>query len=233
MFSRGELYDAIEESHDYEADAARLHALIQERVPGARTLLDVACGTGRHLPHLAVHYEVEGVDVDSDYLERARRRVPDVPLHHHDMVDLNLGREFDAVICMGSAIGYVRTKARLWQAIATLARHAAAGGLLVVEPFVSPDRWPNERRGGIQLRRGAQVAWASVTGREGELATIDMAFLAIGSERIEHTEERHLLGLFSHEDHMSAFEAAGLEQVEHDEQGLNRTPPRGLYLARM
>lgn len=232
MPNRAELYDAIEESHDYRADAEALHGLIQDRVAKAGTLLDIACGTGRHLVELAKHYQIEGIDIDSEYLEAARLRLPDVTFHAGDMSDFDLGRTFDAVICMGSAIGYVKTHARLLQAMSTMARHCLPGGVVVVEPFVSRERWPQQGRGGIQLRSDAQVAWASLTGREGGLASIDMAFLAIGSDGIEHTEERHLLGLFSEADYEEAFQAAGFEHVEHDAQGLNRLPPRGLYIAR-
>ncbi|MDQ2910991.1 MAG: class I SAM-dependent methyltransferase [Actinomycetota bacterium] len=149
MVSRGELYDAIEESHDYEADAERLHALIQDRFPGAKTLLDVACGTGRHLPFLASHYETEGVDVDPDYLEVARRRVPDAAFHERDMAAFDLGRQYDVVLCMGSAIGYVRTRPRLQQTIATLAHHLVPRGLLIIEPFVPPRAGPSNLGAGF------------------------------------------------------------------------------------
>ena len=59
MFSRSaRLYDAIYGSiRDYPREAAELDRLIQERRPGARTLLDVACGTGAHLEHLGVEIE--------------------------------------------------------------------------------------------------------------------------------------------------------------------------------
>lgn len=64
MFLRSQrFYDAIYAWKDYQGDAVKLHTLIEERNPGARTLLDVACGTGQHLEHLKERYEVEGVDV--------------------------------------------------------------------------------------------------------------------------------------------------------------------------
>ena len=54
------------------------------------------------------------------------------------MVTLDLGREFDVVTCLFSSIGYVVTRERLRAAAASLARHVAPGGLLVVEPWITP-----------------------------------------------------------------------------------------------
>ena len=42
-----ELYDAIYHFKNYQRESERLRNLIDRLVPGARTLLDVACGTGR------------------------------------------------------------------------------------------------------------------------------------------------------------------------------------------
>ncbi|MBA2616521.1 MAG: class I SAM-dependent methyltransferase, partial [Actinobacteria bacterium] len=51
MYSRSaRVYDALYSTFkDFVAEAERVHELIQSRKPGARTLLDVACGTGAHL----------------------------------------------------------------------------------------------------------------------------------------------------------------------------------------
>ena len=45
------LYDAIYRGigKDYGAESATIIGLVQAKCPGARTLLDVACGTGGHL----------------------------------------------------------------------------------------------------------------------------------------------------------------------------------------
>jgi ubiquinone/menaquinone biosynthesis C-methylase UbiE len=76
MFERSaELYDAFYAFKDYAGEAEKLDALIRLRVPGARTLLDVACGTGKHLAELASRYEVEGLDLDPSLLAVARERL--------------------------------------------------------------------------------------------------------------------------------------------------------------
>ena len=47
------------------------------------------------------------------------------------------------------------------------------------------------------------------------------------AKSVEHFVEHHELALFTREEHLAAFRAAGL-QVEHDEEGLIG---RGLYIA--
>jgi ubiquinone/menaquinone biosynthesis C-methylase UbiE len=104
MFSRSaDLYDALYATFkDYADEAARLRELIG---PDARTLLDVACGTGAHLELLREHYEVVGLDLDPELLAIARGRLPGVELVEGDMTGFDLGRRFDAVACLFSSIG--------------------------------------------------------------------------------------------------------------------------------
>jgi ubiquinone/menaquinone biosynthesis C-methylase UbiE len=76
---------------DYAAEAEVLRALIQERSPDATSVLDVACGTGKHLEQFQRWYKVEGLDLDEGLLAVARQRLPDVPLHVADMTSFRLG----------------------------------------------------------------------------------------------------------------------------------------------
>src|SRR4030095_7263880 len=110
MFTKSaQFYDALYHFKDYAAAAEQLHALIQETCPGASTLLDVACGTGKHLEYLRAYYRVEGLDLNAQLLEVARKRCPGVLFHQGNMVDFNLDRSFDVVTCLFSSIGYVKT----------------------------------------------------------------------------------------------------------------------------
>jgi len=117
-----ELYDLIFDHVDYAAGARRVHEIVQELNPSARSLLDVACGAGRHLAHLRGLYEVEGLDLSPILLEQAHRRLTDVPLHLADMRDFRLSRRFDAMSCLSSSVAYMKTLSDLRQAIANMAR---------------------------------------------------------------------------------------------------------------
>ena len=230
MFSRSaRIYDAIYASiRDYQREAAQLDALIQARRPGAKSLLDVACGTGVHLHHLAGRYEVEGLDLDPEMLAVARERLPDATFHQGDMASFDLGKRFDAVVCMFSSIGYVKTEEWLRDAIASMARHLEPGGVLVVEPWLTPDAWSDRHVGAVFVDEPElKIARVNVAEREGTISSFEFQYLVGTPDGVEHFSERHELGLFTVEQQLEAFRAAGLE-AEHDPEG---PMGRGLYVA--
>ncbi|MFN2469705.1 MAG: class I SAM-dependent methyltransferase [Gaiellaceae bacterium] len=226
MFSRSaRLYDAIYSWKDYQAEAERLHALVQERAPGARTLLDVACGTGAHLAELRRWYEVEGLDLDPALLAVARERLPGVPLHEADMTDFDLGRTFDAVTCLFSSIGYVRTLDRMRVAVAAMTRHVASG-VLVIEPWLLRENWLERHVGAVFVDEPElKIARMNAGETRDGMSVLNMHYLVGTPDGVEHFVERHELGLFRDEDYRKAFEAAALT-VDYDAEGLMG---RGLY----
>jgi SAM-dependent methyltransferase len=228
MFLRSQrLYDAIYTWKDYQGEVAKLHALIQERNPGARALLDVACGTGKHLELLREQYKVEGVDVDPDMVRIAKERLPGVPIHEGDMVDLDLGKQFDAVTCLFSSIGYVGSAEKLDRAVASMSRHIAPGGVLLVEPWVTPDNFePGRPSATFVDEPDLKIARMDVPKAEGRLSVLEFHYLIGTPDGIENFTEHHEVGLFTHEEYLKSFRKAGLD-VEHDAEGLMG---RGLYI---
>jgi SAM-dependent methyltransferase len=220
-------YDALYHFKDYPAACETLHGVIQAARPGASTLLDVGCGTGKHLEHLRRWYRVEGQDLNEGLLAEAAGRLPGVPLHQGDMVDFSLDRKFDVVTCLFSAIAYVRTVDRMYAAIANLARHLEPGGVLVVEPWFTPERaWSGHITSNYADHPDLKIAWMYTTERVDRLTILDIHYLVGTPQRVDHFTERHELGLFTEEETLDAFARAGLE-AEFDPQGLFG---RGLYV---
>ncbi|MGH2724682.1 MAG: class I SAM-dependent DNA methyltransferase [Actinomycetota bacterium] len=230
MFTKSaRFYDALYAWKDYGGEVERLRALIEDRGAGARTLLDVACGTGKHLELLAAHYEVEGLDVDERMLGIARERLAAIPLHRGSFVDFDLGRTFDVVTCLFSSIAYAGDREHLSRAVGTMARHVGSGGLLIVEPFFTPEAFEPGNPWAIFVDRpDLKIARMDVPTVEGRLARVQFHYLVATPEGVTHFTEPHVLGLFTVEEHLEAFRAAGLE-VEHDPEGLMG---RGLFVGR-
>lgn len=200
---------------------------MQERRPGARTLLDVACGTGKHLEQLRDRHLVEGLDLDDGLLAVARRRLPNVPLHAGDMREFDLGRRFDAVTCLFSAIGHLAATSELDAAIATMGRHLEPGGVLVVEPWLTPEEWIPGRPALLTVDEpDLKIARISMTGTRGTTSLLDFHYLVATPHGLESVTEHLELALFSRDEMTAAFERAGLD-VFYDEQGLTG---RGLYV---
>lgn len=226
-----ELYDAVHDARgkDYAAESARLLALIRAKAPGAATLLDVACGTGRHLQHLSEHLVCAGLDADAGMLELARRRCEDVSFVRGDMVDFDLPQRFDVVTCLFSAIGYMTTEERPRASVARMASHLLPGGLLIVEPWFRPEQWTE---GAVSMNGvdepELKAARINVSGRHGDVAILDFHWLVGTPDGVGGFVEHHELGLFSWDQYRDAFEAPGLE-VELDTTGLTG---RGLVLGR-
>jgi SAM-dependent methyltransferase len=220
-------YDALYGFKDYEAASRRLSEILHDRLPMGRTLLDVGCGTGRHLASLAREYDVQGLDLNEELLGVARARCPGVTFHQGDMTRFDLGRRFDVVVCLFSAIAYVRTLERMRQTIACFVRHLEPGGCVVVEPWFTPEQYRAPTiTANLVDQPQLKIAWMYTSRRADTLALLEIFYAAGTPAGIETFSEVHELGLFTHAEYVEAFIDAGLS-VEHDPVGLF---DRGLYI---
>jgi SAM-dependent methyltransferase len=221
------LYDAVYSWKDYPREAELVHEFVQARKPGGATLLDVACGTGAHLAELRGRYRCEGLDLDPNLLSVARGRLPDVPLHEGDMRDFDLGRRFDVVTCLFSSIGYMLAVEELEASVAAMARHLEPGGVLLVEPWLTPEAVVTPHVGAVFVDQPElKIARVNTIEVDGRRSSFLFHFLVGTPEGVEHFTEPHELMLFTHEEYLAAFRAAGVT-VEHDGEGLMG---RGLYI---
>lgn len=223
-------YDLIYEAagKDYAGESQKVHEIIQQhKRTSGRALLDVACGTGGHLTYLCEHYAVEGLDLNPEMLAIARRKHPDLTLHHSDMTTFDLGRQFDAVVCLFSAIAYAQTFALLHQAVRTMARHLYPGGVLIVEPFIRPEDVIPDHVGAVLVDQpNLKIARVNVSRVDGRVVALHFHYLVASPAGIEHFTERHDLAVFTVEEYLAAFRDAGLEAT-FDPEGLIG---RGLYV---
>jgi SAM-dependent methyltransferase len=225
------VYDVIYDPYsgkDYKSESNRLRLLIRRyKRSDGKSLLDVAVGTGRHLYYLKAWFDVEGLDINRKMLAIAQERNPGVKFHQGDMLTFKLHKKFDVISCLFSAIGYMTTLAKLRRAIRNMALHLEPGGLLIIEPWITPRNFKSGKLHAVLVNQPElKLARIGRSLARGKISLIDFHYLIATPEDTRYFRETEKFGLFTHSEYLGAFGAAGL-RVAYDRKGLTG---RGLYV---
>ncbi|MFN3315727.1 MAG: class I SAM-dependent methyltransferase [Raineya sp.] len=113
-------------------------------IPAKATILDAACGKGRHSAFLASNgFAVTGFDLASDSIAEAKKNYETLinsPFHQldffiHDIRKPFRNNHFDYVFNLFTSFGYFETEEENQETIKALATNLKAGGILVIDFF--------------------------------------------------------------------------------------------------
>ncbi len=194
LFDRiAEYYDVLHEDVDYAAECTLLEKVVAgvlRRQPA--TVLDLGCGTGNHAVILADRgHRVTGIDASAAMLRVARakargRRNP--AFVRADMRRFDLGRTFDAAICMDGAYTHLLTERDLLAHLRTVRRHLRPGGVYVFE-FAQALKADTEGPGWIYREGPPRIVWLYdlAFDRRRHLITANNRFFAFEGDRVRRT----------------------------------------------
>ncbi len=162
---------------NWPARLAREIPFLQKLIPGRRVLV-AACGAGGHLPALEdAGFEVTGIDAGAEMVEASRAkgagRVEQLRLEQCSQ----LGRRFDAVLCLGNVLPGLAEPNQMETAIAEMHAVLDPGGVLFTQNLNYDLRWREKAR-----------FFPLLSGRRGEEEVILFKFADYGSSYINfHT----------------------------------------------
>jgi len=168
-----EIYDAIYADRD---DAGFWQAMAA--AAGGGPILELGCGTGRVLLPLArAGFEITGLDLSAEMLERCRGRLQAEPqevrdrvrLLTADMTSFDLGQRFAAIICPFAGFQQLRTVQQQLACLDRCRNHLLPHGRLVLD-MPNPDPAPpsyarDEQRDGeataqlVDWTDGRRIRW--------------------------------------------------------------------------
>lgn len=218
-----EHYERIDgrESEDIEADVRAVTEIAKQfKQTDNDQLLDIGCGTGQHLRYLETVYSCVGVDANYGVLERARETTATVTFREQKMSELDIEDTFGIVTCLYNTIGYARSEANLRQAIERMYDHTAAGGVVVIEPYLSPVEYKLQE-GEPRMRTydgdSVKIARQQIVTSDGQTAVLNLHYMIAerGADMVEYLDDTHQLGLFEDSKILGLMEAVGFDTVEH------------------
>ncbi|OGO62239.1 MAG: hypothetical protein A2030_11575 [Chloroflexi bacterium RBG_19FT_COMBO_50_10] len=116
------------------------------------SVLDCACGTGRHLELFhSLGCEVTGSDISEAMMAQAEKNLAEhgleIPMRQADFHDLPhyFDRRFDAVVCL-SAIGFMPDETECLKAFKSMFEVLRDGGLLVLTAMPTDRQWKEKPR---------------------------------------------------------------------------------------
>lgn len=124
-------YDRI--MGDRTAEIDRIRTYISRYQPGARSLLELGCGTGALLAGLTDDMSVTGIDRSPEMLAVAERTVPGARLVQGDITAFTLPDRFDVVMCMFDTLNHVTTVDGWLRVFRCAHEHLSSGGLFIFD----------------------------------------------------------------------------------------------------
>jgi len=131
----GEDYLHIYQHRD-EMEAERAIELIATNLAGRRidTVLDLACGAGRHTRVLRERWWTVGLDLSMSLLKIARKESSDAPYVRADMRELPFAESsFDLVVNLFTSFGYFDDDSEQVRVLACVGAAMKHGGTLVID----------------------------------------------------------------------------------------------------
>jgi SAM-dependent methyltransferase len=201
-------YDILYADKDYEAECDLIEDVFRKYGNDKiKTVLDLGCGTGNHaIPMVRRGYRMTGVDISEEMLACARAKSQSAGSErqnflHGDVRNIDLHKQFDAVLMMFAVLGYQTTNEDVFSALNTASRHLKPGGLFIFDVWYGPAvlmQRPTEKVKIIPTPKGKIIRTAS-----GQLDTfrhlceVRYKIFRIEDMRIvSESEESHLMRYF-------------------------------------
>jgi SAM-dependent methyltransferase len=229
-------YDLLYSVKNYEAEADYVSSLIQKFRRGARSMLDIGCGTGSHGFHFAQRdYDVTGVDLSPKMIslanqKKAQKGITNISFEQGDIRSLRLGREFDVVVSLFHVMNYLTKTKDMAAGFATAVDHIKAGGLFIFDSWYGPAVLSDLPKVGVRRFENdrTKVTRLAEPTLHPNRNVVDVSYEMIvqekGSAEIAVIKETHAVRYFFQPEIEGLLEGLGVEILAVEEWLTGKTP---------
>lgn len=130
-------YDELMDDVDYESWFLYIKEIFKRFSVDPKEILEMASGTGSLTYYLCKEgYSVTGFDRSEEMLSIAYNKLlqfKNVHLLKQDMVDFNIGKKFDSILCICDSINYITDELELLQVFKNVYDHLKDSGIFVFD----------------------------------------------------------------------------------------------------
>ncbi len=213
--SGAKYYDKMYSFIDYKKEVDLFTSFIKKyKLNKGNSLIDVACGTGNHIPFFKKEYDITGIDKSDEMIKIAKSKIKDVDFVISDMLNLNLNKKFDVILCLASSISYLENYVSLKKVIKRLSDHLNPGGVLIIEP------WQIKNGDDISGKpylltfdtEDVKIARVGVMKKRGIVSVLETSYLiAERDKKIKCFNETHKLANFDDKKFLNIMNNSGLK----------------------
>ncbi len=200
--------------YEYEEEAAFYRRALEEHATNdLETLLELGSGGGNNASFLKQRFEMTLVDLSPSMLEVSANLNPECRHEQGDMRTVRLDGTFDAVF-IHDAIDYITTPEDLRKVFRTVNVHLVPGGVALFAPdFVREQFHEMTDHGGTDgPERGLRyLEWTWDPDPADHTYITDFAYLLRVGEDVRVEHDRHICGLFSTDEWLTAMADEGLQ----------------------
>jgi 2-polyprenyl-3-methyl-5-hydroxy-6-metoxy-1,4-benzoquinol methylase len=192
------IYDTLMKNVDYEKWTDQIEAIFKKYGKAPKTVADLACGTGGITNTLAARgYRATGIDLSEDMLyvarEKARKSGLRIPYICQNIVQLELHKPVDAIVCMCDGLNYILDKADLKKALERIYHFLNPGGILVFD-ISSHYKLSSVLGNHTMADTGEDISliWLNQFNKETQILEMNLTFFTKDGSRYKRTDETHL-----------------------------------------
>ena len=216
-----DFYDLYYSDKDYAAEVDFVLELASRFGANPQTLLDMGCGTGRHLEEFIKRgLECDGFDLSSKMLAQAKKRLAGSggTLQKGNLVDFENGKQYDIVVSMFAVMGYLTDNKQLLAGLETARKHLNPDGVFVFDGWFGSavlSQQPEKRR--HEYMNGQDTIVREVSPDLDPVRQTVTVHYDVSTQRdgliVKRTQEEHVMRFMFVQEMKLALQIAGMEFV--------------------
>jgi SAM-dependent methyltransferase len=133
-------YNLLYRDKNYDLEGDYLHSLIKEYAPGAKTILELGVGTGKHARILCNKgFKVHGIDQSHEMLSIARaHNMPGLSFEQGDISSFTTTEKYDVALSLFHVISYVTRNDDVISTFRNVSNQLAPQGIFIFDVWHTP-----------------------------------------------------------------------------------------------